>query len=473
MAFADHMGLSREEIVGKTAYELASEQLAEEYVRSDEELFQNPGVQVYETSEMGIDGKMRDLEYHKATFNDAGGKPAGLIGVIMDLTDRKSMERQLRKAQRMESIATLAGGIAHDFNNLLTIISGYAEIGLVDKTQSDPGYDELSIVLAAAERGADLVKQILTFSRDVETNPKPVDLNRQVLEAQRLLYNTIPKMIHIHMRLADDLKVVTADPTQIEQILLNLGVNARDAMPEGGKLIFQTANCVLDESFCSRYPEMSPGEYVALTISDTGVGMERDVLDRIFEPFFSTKKTGEGTGLGLAMVFGIIKKHGGHITCRSEPGIGTTFKMYFPVAKEENNDEDASKSGEQFAMGSETILLVDDEELICDLGKRILARHGYRVITASNGKEALRIYQKRKNEIKLVILDMIMPVMGGNECLSELLKIDPKTKVLISTGYFSNVAPTESIKTGTRGSVRKPFNIKDLLQSVRRALDED
>ncbi|MFH1115538.1 MAG: response regulator [Pseudomonadota bacterium] len=366
----------------------------------------------------------------------------------------------------------MAGGSAHDFNNLLTIISGYAELGLAENKEGQAGYEELGIVLNAAGRGADLVKQILTFSREVETKPKPTNLNHQVEHAEKLLYKTIPKMIEIRSDLADDLKVVMVDPTQIEQILLNLAVNARDAMPEGGTLTFKTENSILDVNYCRFQPDVQPGEYAALTISDTGQGMESEILDRIFEPFYSTKKAGEGTGLGLAMVFGIVKNHRGHITCHSEPGMGTTFKIYFPVVTEDKVKPEVLTSGEFDALGTETILLVDDEDLIADLAKRILTKSGYRVLTASNGQEALQVYRKEQAVVSLVIVDMIMPVMGGKECLNELLRINPDVKVIVASGFTPDAETKEAIEVGAIGFVSKPFQVDEILKAVREALDE-
>lgn len=410
---------------------------------------------------------------------DTSAQLTGVIHIARDITERKraeeekaKLEQQLFQSQKMEAIGTLAGGVAHDFNNILTIISGYAELALTEKKEGDAGYDELGIVLGAARRGADLVRQILTFSRKVETRPKPVYLNHQVEHAQSLLHKILPKMIEIETHLADDLKIIMADPTQVEQVLLNLAVNARDAMPEGGKLGFRTENCLLDEDYCRLDPDIQPGEYVALTVSDTGQGMEREVLERVFEPFFSTKNPGEGTGLGLATVFGIVKNHHGHITCSSEPGDGTTFKIFFPVIRQEETKPGVSTTGEFAAMGSETILLVDDEELIGDLGKRILTQSGYRVLTAANGKEALQVYRREKADISLVILDIIMPVMSGNECLGELLKVDPNVKVLVSSGFAIDTATKETLERGAKGFVSKPFQTDRLLRAVRQVLDE-
>jgi two-component system cell cycle sensor histidine kinase/response regulator CckA len=341
----------------------------------------------------------------------------------------------------------------------------------VDKDKTDADYNDLQTIRQAANRAADLVRQILTFSRHIETKPRPIDLNQEVKRAEKLLYRTIPKMIAIELLLADDLKRVFADASQIEQAILNLGVNAKDAMPDGGKLTIGTENVTLTEEYCKTQVDVQPGEYVMLTASDTGHGIEEDVLDHIFEPFYSTKKPGEGTGLGLAMVFGIVKGHSGHITCYSEAGVGTTFRLYFPVHKAELK-EDLATTTEIEAYGDETILLVDDEELIRDLGKRILTQRGFTVLTADDGREALEEYRNNKYDISLVILDMIMPVMGGNECLHELLNIDPDVKVLISSGFTPDVTARDTLESGAKGFVTKPFRVGKLLQAVRRVLDE-
>jgi CheY-like chemotaxis protein len=277
-------------------------------------------------------------------------------------------------------------------------------------------------------------------------------------------------MIEIELRLADDLRSINADPTQIEQILLNLAVNAAHAMPEGGKLTFETENVKLAEEYCGTHLETKPGEYVLLTVADTGQGMEKETLDRVFEPFFTTKDRGEGTGLGLSMVFGIVKSHDGHISCDSRPGVGTVFKIYLPAAEIEVDwDPEATLLMPSF--GTETILLVDDEKAIRDLGNEVLAAAGYKILTAGTGREALDMYVKAKDEISLVILDLIMPEMGGKRCLEELLKINPDVKILIASGYLAGLSSEESLARGARGFVSKPYDMKELLRAVRHALD--
>jgi two-component system, cell cycle sensor histidine kinase and response regulator CckA len=288
---------------------------------------------------------------------------------------------------------------------------------------------------------------------------------------ERLLRRTIPKMIDIQMDLSGDLAEIHADPTQMEQVLMNLAVNARDAMPDKGTLTVGTRNIILDETFCSRHADAEPGVYVLLTVSDTGHGMDKATSEHIFEPFYTTKELGRGTGLGLATVYGIVKQHGGVITCDSEVGRGTTFEVYFPAIDTQSEPE-VEESGVMPAFGTETILLVDDEDFVRDLGERILNRAGYKVLTAANGKEALDVFEKERKQISLVILDLIMPEMGGGECLKALRKIEPQLKVLVASGLAADPSTKEPLETDTRRSVSKPFRVKELLQQVRKVLDE-
>jgi len=398
------------------------------------------------------------------------GEPFAVHGTARDVTERKRLEERLLQASKMEAIGTLSGGLAHDFNNLLQIVLGYADLIVIGKEKQDKDYQRARLIHDAAMRGRDLVNRILTFSRKVETKTRPIDLNHELNQIDHLLRRTIPKMIEIELRLADDLRSINADPTQIEQILLNLAVNAAHAMPEGGKLTFETENVKLAEEYCRTHLETKPGEYVLLTVSDTGQGMEKETLDRVFEPFFTTKDRGEGTGLGLSMVFGIVKSHDGHISCDSRPGVGTVFKIYLPAAEIEVDwDPEATLLMPSF--GTETILLVDDEKAIRDLGNEVLAAAGYKILTAGTGREALEMYVKAKDEISLVILDLIMPEMGGKRCLEELLKINPDVKILIASGYLAGLSTEDSLARGARGFVSKPYDMKELLRAVRHALD--
>lgn len=393
------------------------------------------------------------------------------LATIRDITQQMALEQRLREAQKMEAIGTLAGGIAHDFNNLLQIILGFSDLLLQGKDPSARDYAALHSVREAAGRGSALVNQILTFSRRVPSSPRPVDLNRAAENARELLSRTIPKVVIIELDLKESLAPVFADPGQIEQVLINLMLNAKDAMPEGGRILVATKDVTLDESYCHAYPEVQPGDYVVLTVSDTGQGMDKDVLDRIFEPFFTTKMPGEGTGLGLAIVFGIIKAHGGHISCHSVPGEGTTFHLYFP-AMDLQVDADMAASGEFPVLGTETVLLVDDEELIRNFATEVLSNAGYTVRTARDGAEAVEIFKESAKDIDLVVLDLLMPKMGGSQCLDELLQIDPEAKVLISSGYLIDQHTTMALKRKAKGIVKKPLKVSELLRAVRSILDE-
>lgn len=390
---------------------------------------------------------------------------------IRDLTEQKLLEKSLVEAQKMEAVGTLAGGIAHDFNNLLHIMSGHAELLEMELAQKGMKFAEMDAIRQAAHRGADLVRQILTFGRKVDTRFTFINLNDEVRNTERLLYRTIPKMIEIDLLLEEELGLVRADATQIEQMLINLAVNAKDAMPEGGKLTIETRSVLLDEDACRSHAELTPGRYVVLRVSDTGHGMEEDVLEHIFEPFFTTKGRPDGTGLGLATVFGIVKMHGGHIFCESEIGNGATFTIYLPMVDTDRPEATHGQKVSPVPGGRETILVVDDEPLIRDLAERMLAKAGYRVITAGSGKDAIEMYARHQSDIGLVILDLIMPEMGGKQCLEELLKINPQVKSLIASGFAIKGDTKSFFDSKARGTVSKPFDMRGLLRAVRQVLD--
>ena len=338
--------------------------------------------------------------------------------------------------------------------------------GLTDRART-----RLENISHAAHSGANLVRRLLAFSRKTEIKPRPVDLNHEVLQVKSLLERTIPKTIRLNLHLADGLAAVNADPTEIEQVLMNLAVNAKDAMPDGGNLTIETRNVTLDEEYCRLHLEAEPGDYVLLCVSDTGHGMDRETLKHIFEPFYTTKEAGRGTGLGLAMVHGIVKQHGGYLTCYSEVGEGTLFKIYLPVILTEGISETSAEKP-MLPRGTETILLVDDQEIIRNLGREILEQFGYTVLTADHGQEALSVYEKERDRISLVVLDLIMPEMGGEECLRELLKIDPQAKVLIASGFAANGRMKEAVETGAKGFVHKPYNMRELMTAIREVLDK-
>ena len=400
--------------------------------------------------------------------------------LINEIADRKRAEEekemlqvQLIQAQKMEAIGTLAGGIAHDFSNSLQAISGYVELMKYEKARDSQDSNYLSKILNSIKNANNLTKQLLTVSRKIESKLKPTDLNDQILQVQTLLERTIPKMIKIELDLGKDLKIIHADSGQIEQILLNLALNASHAMPDEGQITIKTKNLVLDKDFAKIHWGTDPGEYVLLEIADTGYGIEKEVRHRIYEPFFTTKEPEQGTGLGLSMVYGIVKNHHGHIECDSEPGAGTRFNIYFPVSKSVNalKDEISTKK-EKLATGNETILLVEDNESILDALKRMLEHFEYTVITASNGEKAIEIYLAEQERIDLVILALNMPGMGGRKCLERLLEIKPELKTIVTSGSTSAANFKTVYNGGNAVFVEKPYQLEDLLRIIRQVLDD-
>lgn len=424
-----------------------------------------------------INKKKDGTLYHEdATISpvrDASGKITNFVSVQRNITENLELTKQLFQSQKMEAVGTLAGGIAHDFNNLLTIVLGYSEILLTDRDEQDPAYADLKRINQAGQKGAELVQRILAFSRKSEVKLRPLNLNQQIDQLRKMLARTIPKMIEIELKLVEGLHPVNADPTQMDQVLMNLALNARDAMSDRGTLTIETANVTLDDEYTWKHLGMGPGEYVLLSVSDTGCGMDKETVEHIFEPFFTTKEAGKGTGLGLAMVYGIITQHGGQIRCYSEPAHGTSFRIYLPALEPEKEASEIQDRAAMPGRGTETILLVDDEEFVRDLGKRILASSGYTVLTAVDGAQALEVYRKERNRISLIILDLIMPEMGGTQCLQEILRIDPKAKVLIASGFALTGRTKEPLDMGAVGFVGKPYNIREVLRTVRDILDSE
>ena len=388
--------------------------------------------------------------------------------------ERNKLQDQLLQAQKMEAIGTLAGGIAHDFNNSLQGILGYTQILIYEKTEDDPDLKLLEQIEKAAQRSSELTKQLLTFSRKLESQLRPLDLNQEVRQLKQLLERTIPKRIGIETHHGSNLKIINGDPIHIEQMIMNLSINARDAMVDGGKLVIECNNTILDEKYCKQYLDVRPGEFVWLRISDNGQGMDKQTVEHIFEPFFTTKKTGQGTGLGLAMVYGIVKNHGGHITCESEPGQGTTFNIYFPIIEETGLLHLERGGGKaKSSHGEETILLVDDEDYLRDLGQRMLTKFGYTVLTAADGETAVQLYREKGLQISLVILDLIMPGIGGKNCLDQILKDDPSAKIIVASGYSVEPSTLRELQLKSYGIITKPFELNQMLNIVRRALDEN
>jgi len=391
----------------------------------------------------------------------------GLRGVLTDITESKRLETQLQQAQKMKAIGTLAGGIAHDFNNLLMGIQGNTSLMLLDLDSSHPYYERIETIEKQVRSGASLTSHLLGYARKGKYKVKPLDLNELVEEISNTFDRT-SKEITIHRELAKDLPAVEADKGQIEQVLLNLFINATDAMPGGGDLILKTTN-VTHEDMKDRLYDPMLGNYVLLTVTDTGVGMDKDTMERVFDPFFTTKERGRGTGLGLASAYGIIKGHGGYIDVDSRKGQGSAFSVYLPAS--EKKVERVVKAVKRLTKGTETVLLVDDEEVIRKVGKELLEALGYRVLLARDGKEAIEVYKKNLKDIDIVLLDMVMPNMGGGEAYDKIKEINPDIKALLSSGFSVDGEATEILDRDCNGFIQKPFTMKELSKKMRRLLE--
>ena len=394
-----------------------------------------------------------------------------ILNSMRNITKQKRTEARLFQAQKMESIGTLAGGIAHDFNNLLMGIQGHASLALLLMDPQNAYFEHLKTIETLVMSGADLTKQLLGFARGGKYEIKTVDLNLLIQKTSETIGRT-KKEIKIHSNFQDDLWPVDVDHGQIEQVLLNLYVNAWQAMPGGGNLYLETKNVFVEESHFKPYVTMN-GHYVKISVTDTGVGMDEKTKERIFEPFFTTKEMGRGTGLGLASVYGIIKNHNGFINVYSEKGQGTTFNIYLPASPKKDTHDKGKDVDEDNVLpkGAETILLVDDESMILTVGSELLKTLGYTILTAQDGSSAINLYKNSKENIDLVILDMVMPEMSGGEIFDELKKINPQVKVLLSSGYSLNGQASRIIKRGCVGFIQKPFTIRDIASQLRKIFD--
>jgi two-component system cell cycle sensor histidine kinase/response regulator CckA len=424
-------------------------------------------------------GGERLIAWHNTVVRDEDDRVVTILSSGEDITEHKrieeeraSLEEQLRQSQKMEAIGRLAGGVAHDFNNLLTVISGHCELSLFSLAEGDPVRANIEEIKKASDRAAGLTHQLLAFSRKQIMEMKVLDLNEVLQRLDKMLRRIIGEDIELLVIPGEPIGLVKADPWQIEQVVMNLAVNARDAMPNGGKLTIATANVELDEAYSRKHLAVQPGRYVMLSVSDTGMGMTPEIMDRVLEPFFTTKEPGKGTGLGLSTVYGIVKQSGGNIWLYSEPGRGTTFKIYLPQADEALEGLKEETAGE-VPRGDETILVVEDEETVRKLAVRILKKQGYKVLEASGGDEALLRCKEFEDSIHLILTDVVMPGMSGKKLVDRLQKIYPEIKVLYMSGYTDNAIHHHGVLDPGTNFIQKPFTIDGLARKMREVLDKD
>jgi PAS domain S-box-containing protein len=469
------IGYPTEELMGMNNRDYTNPENAKKMYRIMNEIYlTGEPSKVTELEVIRKDGATVSVEMNAYLMRNKEDEPVGFRGVVRDVSERlvaerekRKLETQLQQAQKMEAIGNLAGGIAHDFNNILMGMQGNASIMLLNMDSDHPHYEKLKSIERYIENGAALTKQLLGFARGGKYVVIATDLN-ELIEKTTRMFGRTKKEIKIHTSQLKEIWPVEIDQSQIEQVLLNLFVNAWHAMPDGGDLHLMSENVIIEEDFKKPY-KIEPGKYVRVSIIDTGVGMDKATQQRIFEPFFTTKGMGRGTGLGLASAYGIIKNHNGFIEVFSEPGQGATFNIYLPASEKEVVE--APDSVEEVLKGEETILLVDDEDMVIEVGQEMLATLGYKVLLAMSGKEALEVYQNSHNNVDLVILDMIMPGVSGGETFDHLKKIDPSVRVLLSSGYSISGQAAEILERGCNGFIQKPFKLRQLSVKMREILD--
>ncbi|MBW1858296.1 MAG: PAS domain-containing protein, partial [Deltaproteobacteria bacterium] len=462
----DILGYNQQATISKKAYSLYGNGIkdARKIMR---ELMAKGEIKDHEMTSIRKDDTLIDINLSASLLRNEEGEIIGTLGIYRNITEKNILENQLAQAQRMEALGTLAGGIAHNFNNLLMGIQGNASLMLLETDAAHPNYQKLKTIEKSVQSGSRLTRQLLGYAREGKYEIRPISLN-QLMKETSDTFSMTKKEIRIHQELAEDLFGIRADQGQIEQALLNLYVNATDAMPGGGDLFLNTIN-VKHKDIKKKPFKAKPGNYVLLTVRDTGTGMDKETMKRIFEPFFTTKGLAKGTGLGLASTYGIIKAHGGYIDVDSEKGHGTTFYVYLPASKQRL--EKPIKSNDQIINGRGAILLVDDEEIVLDVSINMLKELGYTVLKAKGGREAVKIYKENKDKITMVLLDIIMPDMSGGQVYDRIKEINPDIKVLLSSGYNIEGQATEILERGCNGFIQKPFNMKELSHSISKILD--
>lgn len=466
----DLVGYKREELIGKNDYDFFPKDEADFFTAKDREVLASG--RLLEIPEEPIQTRHKGLRYLrtlKVPILDQDGRPQYLLGLSEDITDRKQLEEQLRQSQKMEAVGQLAGGVAHDFNNLLTGILGYCDLALDRIAGQDPLRSDIGEIKKAGDRAAALTRQLLAFGRRQVLQPKVLDLNLVVADLERLLRRLIGEHIALSTQLAPALGRVKADPGQVQQVLMNVVLNARDAMPQGGRLTIETANVQAGQIGPNQHGSIQPGPYAMVEVTDTGCGMNAGTLERIFEPFFTTKEIGKGTGLGLSTVYGIVIQSGGCLEVQSEPHRGTKFSIYLPCVEEAAESAPGLQAPEVTA-GVGTVLLVEDEDIVRSMVRSVLDQNGYRVLEARGGNEALHLAQQHEGTIDLLLTDVVMPLMSGPEVVRRLLPLRPNMKVLFMSGYAGDDVVAHGLSVKGNVFLQKPFTPSVLLSKMREML---
>ena len=476
--FMNLLGYTKEELIGKNFGDFLCPDYVDHFKTNFPKFKAVGEILGIEFEMLKKDGAIIIVNFHGKIQRNDNGRFQRTHCIFQDVTAQKraeeeseKLQEQLNQALKIEAIGTLAGGIAHNFNNILMGIQGRASLMMLDKNTSDPDYEHLKGIKEYIKNAVELTRDLLGFARGGKYEAKPIDLNALIRHENRMFGHT-KKEILIHGKYENNLWTVEVDQGQIKQTLLNLYLNACQAMPGGGDLYIRTENVTLKDKSIKPF-EIAPGRYVKISVTDTGVGMDDVTREKIFDPFFTTRDAGQGSGLGLASAYGIIKNHGGFMNVYSEKGAGTTFNIYLPASEREVAKEGPVPYPQELQYGQGTVILVDDEEIILDVGQGMLENLGYRVLAAGSGQDAVDVYKKQKDEIILVILDMIMPGMGGRETYERLKAINGDVKVLLSSGYSINGQAQTILNRGCSGFIQKPFTMEELSRKVREALDED
>jgi PAS domain S-box-containing protein len=476
LIYAHDLGIEPTEIVGKDDYAFHPRELADAY-RADDKSVMDSGTPKDVEERYRIDGEELWIHTVKVPYLDEKRDVIGVLGIFEDITarvrgeeDRRKLEEQLRISQKMEAVGTLAGGIAHDFNNALTGIMGFGDLLRLRLDGDVKSAEDLDEIMRCAERAATLTRQLLTFARRQVIELSNLNVSTVVVDMMKLIGKLVGEHIEVRTSLGKNVPAINADRGQIEQVIMNLCLNARDAMQKGGTLSVETGDVYLEEEYVRQNPYMMAGRYALLAVSDSGIGMDEKTRERVFEPFFTTKGPDKGTGLGLAVVYGIVKQHGGYINLYSEPGKGTTFKVYFPAVETQPDVVPTIRREEIVRGGTETILLAEDEEAIRSLGERTMRELGYTVLVARNGEEAIEIFRRNK-EIALAVLDVVMPRKGGKEAFEEMYKQNPRLKVIFMSGYSADAIHDSFVLIAGVPFLQKPFGPATLARKIREVLD--